>query len=448
VSAIGLEILVIAVLLLANGVFAMAELAVVSARKGKLKHWADQGDARARTALELASSPDRFLASVQVGISAIGVLAGAVGGATIAENIDAWLQGIPLLAPYGEALGLAIVVIVITYFSLVIGELVPKRIALNHPERIASAVAGPMRALARAASPVVRLLEVSTKGILWLLRAKPSKDPVITAEELKVLISQGTEGGVFEETEQEMLEGVLHLADRTAGMVMTPRTRMVSLDVDDSPADVLRKIAASHRSRFPVVEQDAENVIGIVRSKDLLVQIMAGERLDLRPLLQPAVFVPETMTAPRVLETFKQQGAHIAMVTDEYGSVQGLITHNDILESIVGELPARGEGPPPGAIRREDGSWLVDGLLDILALRHAVDLPALPDEEDGVYQTVGGLVTHMLGSIPSAGQAVTWREWRFEVMDMDGRRVDKVLVSRRTGTDSRQGRETDGGAVS
>jgi putative hemolysin len=305
-----------------------------------------------------------------------------------------------------------------------------------------------MRALARAASPVVRLLEVSTKAILWLLGAKPSKDPVITAEELKVLISQGTEGGVFEEAEQEMLEGVLHLADRTAGMVMTPRTRMVSLDVDDSPADVLRKIAASHRSRFPVVEQDAENVIGIVRSKDLLVQIMAGQRLDLRPLLQPAIFVPETMTAPRVLETFRQQGAHIAMVTDEYGSVQGLITHNDILESIVGELPARGEGPPLGAVRREDGSWLVDGLLDIPALRHAADLPPLPDEEDGVYQTVGGLVTHMLGSIPAAGQAVAWREWRFEVMDMDGRRVDKVLVSRRAGPDSRQGRETDGGSVS
>lgn len=447
-NAVGFEVLVIAALLLANGVFAMAELAVVSSRKTKLKHWADEGKPGARAALDLASSPDRFLASVQVGISAIGVLAGAFGGATVAENIDAWLQGVPLLAPYGEAIGLAIVVIVITYFSLVIGELVPKRIALNHPERIASFVAGPMGLLARAASPVVRLLELSTKAVLWLLRAKPSKDPVITPEELKVLISQGTEGGVFEEAEQDMLEGVLHLGDRTAGMVMTPRTRMVSLDVGDSPAEVLRKIAASHRSRFPVVEHDAENVIGIVRSKDLLVQIMAGERFDLRPLLQPAVFVPETMSAPRVLETFKQQGAHIAMVTDEYGSVQGLITHNDILESIVGELPARGEGPPPGVVRRDDGTWLVDGLLDIPALREALELPRLPDEEDGVYQTVGGLVTHMLGSIPAAGQAVAWRDWRFEVMDMDGRRVDKVLVSRRSGPDSLRGRETDGGPVS
>jgi putative hemolysin len=431
VNAVGFEVLVIAALLLANGVFAMAELAVVSSRKTKLKHWADEGKPGARAALDLASSPDRFLASVQVGISAIGVLAGAFGGATVAENIDAWLQGVPLLAPYGEAIGLAIVVIVITYFSLVIGELVPKRIALNHPERIASFVAGPMGLLARAASPVVRLLELSTKAVLWLLRAKPSKDPVITPEELKVLISQGTEGGVFEEAEQDMLEGVLHLGDRTAGMVMTPRTRMVSLDVNDSPADVLRKIAASHRSRFPVVEHDAENVIGIVRSKDLLVQIMAGERFDLRPLLQPAVFVPETMSAPRVLETFKQQGAHIAMVTDEYGSVQGLITHNDILESIVGDLPTRGEGPPPGVFRRDDGTWLVDGLLDVPALCDAVGLSGLPDEDANVYQTVGGLVTHLIGDIPTAGQCVAWRDWRFEVVDMDGRRVDKVLISRR-----------------
>lgn len=431
-SGVGLEILIIAILLLANGVFAMAEIAVVSARKTKLRHWAEEGDARAQAALDLASSPGRFLASVQVGISLVGVLAGAFGGATIAENIDAWLQNVPALAPYGEAIGLAIVVIVITYFSLIVGELVPKRLALNHPERIAAFVAGPMRMVAAVASPVVRLLEVSTNGVLWLLRTRPSQDPVITTEELKVLIDQGTESGVFEETEQEMLEGVLHLGERTAGMLMTPRTRMVSLDVDDPPAEILRKLASSHRSRFPVVQHDAENVLGIVRAKDLLVQVMAGERLDLRPLVQPPVFVPETMSAPQVLETFKQQGAHIAMVTDEYGSVQGLVTHNDILESIVGDLPSRGEGPPPGAVRRADGSWLVDGLLGIDDLRETVELPPLPDEEDGVYQTVGGFITHLFGSIPAAGQHVDWRDWRFEVMDMDGRRVDKVLVSRRT----------------
>ncbi len=431
VDGLAPEILIIAILIVANGVFAMAEIAVVSARKTKLRHWADEGNARARTALDLAASPSRFLAAVQVGISAVGVLAGAFGGATIAESIAAWLQRFPTLAPYGEAIGLAIVVITITYFSLVIGELVPKRLALNAPERIASLVAGPMRMIAAAATPVVRVLEVSTNAVLWLLRAKPSQDPVITPEELKVLISQGTESGIFELAEQEMLEGVLHLGERTVGMLMTPRTRMVSLDVDETPEEVLGKISSSHRSRFPVVQHDAENVIGIVRAKDLLVQIMSGGRFDLRPLVQPPVFVPETMPAPRVLEVFKEQGAHIAMVTDEYGSVQGLITHNDILESIVGDIPARGEGPPPGAVRREDGSWLVDGLMSVGEAREALDLPPLPEEDEGVYHTVGGFVLHMMGTIPAAGQHFDWRDWRFEVMDMDGRRIDKVLVSAR-----------------
>ncbi|HNV03227.1 MAG TPA: hemolysin family protein [Vicinamibacterales bacterium] len=427
-DAIGFEVLVIAVLLVANGVFAMAEIAVVAARKSRLRHWAERGDARARAALDLASSPDRFLAAVQVGISAVGILAGAFGGATIAGAIAARLQGVPRLAPYGDAIGLAVVVTVITYCSLVIGELVPKRLALNHPERLASYLAGPMRRLSAAAAPVVWLLEASTRAVLWLLRAKPSKDPVITPEELKLIISQGTEGGVFEAAEQEMLEGVLHLADRTVGALMTPRTRMVSVDVDDPPDAILRKIAASHRSRFPVVQHDEENVIGILRSKDLLVRVMAGEPFDLRPLLQPVVFVPESMTAPRVLETFKQQGAHIAIVTDEFGSVQGLVTQTDILESIVGELPARGEGDPPSAVRRDDGTWLVDGLLDIPALREAIALPELPGEHEGVYQTVGGFITHLFGRIPAAGQHATWRDWRFEVVDMDGHRVDKVLV--------------------
>jgi putative hemolysin len=434
VQGIGFEVAVIAVLILANGVFAMAEIAVVSARKAKLRQWADEGNAHARAAVELASNPNRFLAAVQVGISLVGVLAGAFGGATIAENIAQSLQDVEPLARYGEAIGLGVVVVTITYFSLVLGELVPKRLGLNHPEKIASFVAEPMRVIAVIASPVVRVLEASTNAVIWLLRIKPSQDPVITPEELKVLISQGTESGVFEEVEQEMLEGVLHLGDRTAGMLMTPRTRIVWLDVDDPPDEILRKLASSHRSRFPVFQHDPENVIGIVRAKDLLVQVMAGQPVDLPPLLQPPVFVPETMPAPKVLEAFKRHGAHIALVTDEYGSMQGLVTHNDILESIVGDLPTRGESPAPGAFRREDGSWLVDGLLNIGDLRESIDMPLLPGEEEGEYQTVGGFVIHQMKSIPSAGQHFDWGRWRFEVMDMDGRRVDKVLVSERGGS--------------
>jgi len=431
VHGVGFEVVFIAVLILANGLFAMAEIAVVSARKAKLQQWADEGNAHAKAALDLAASPNRFLAAVQVGITLVGVLAGAFGGATIAENIGVWLQRVEPVAKYGEAIGLAVVVVTITYFSLVIGELVPKRLGLNHPERIASAVAEPMGLLAVVASPVVKLLDASTNAIIWLLRIKPSQDPVITPEELKVLINQGTESGVFEEVEQEMLEGVLHLGDRTAGMLMTPRTRIVWLDVGDDNAEIFRKLAASHRSRFPVIDGDPENVVGIVRAKDVLVQVLANEPIDLRAVMQPPVFVPETMPAPQVLEAFKRQGAHIALVTDEYGSMQGLVTHNDILESIVGDLPSHGETPAPGVVRRADGSWLVDGLLDVEGLRESIDLPTLPGEEDGEYQTVGGFVIHQLRNIPTTGQTFDWDRWRFEVVDMDGRRVDKILVAER-----------------
>lgn len=428
---IGLEALIIALLILANGAFALAEIAIVSARKAKLQQWAEAGDARARAALELAAKPNRFLAAAQVGITLVGILAGAFGGATIATSIAASLQSFPAVAPYGDAIGLAVVVLAITFFSLVIGELVPKRLGLSHAERVASFVAGPMRLLSTVAAPVVRVLDVSTGFVIWLLRVKPSQDPVITPGELRVLINQGTESGVFEEVEQEMLEGVLHLGDRTAGMLMTPRTKIVWLDVDDSRDEIHRKLSTSHRSRFPVIQHDPDNVIGIVRAKDVLVQVLAGEPIDLRAVMLPAVFVPETMPAPRVLESFKRHGAHIALVSDEYGSIEGLVTHNDILESIVGDLPTPGEAPGAGAFRREDGSWLVDGLLSIAELREALDLPPLPDEDAGAYQTVAGFVLHQMTHIPTAGQSFEWNRWRFEVVDMDGRRVDKVLVTPR-----------------
>jgi putative hemolysin len=429
VHGIWVEVLIIAILILANGVFAMAEIAVVSSRKARLQQWADDGNIRAKYALELAERPNRFLAAVQVGISLIGVLAGAFGGVTIAKAIGTTLQGVPQVAKYGDAIGLAVVVMTITYFSLVIGELVPKRLGLNNPERIASFVAEPMKVMSFVAAPIVRLLDASTNFVIWLLRIKQSNEPVITPEELKVLINQGTASGVFEEAEQEMLEGVLHLGDRTAGELMTPRTRIVALDLADTPAGILRKLTSSHRSRFPVIQHDVDNVVGVVRAKDLLAQQLAGLPLNLQALLQPPVFVPETMAAPKVLEAFKRHGVHIALVTDEYGSVQGLVTHYDILESIVGDLPSRGEAPAARATKREDGSWLVDGLLSIEELRETLDLPELPDEDEGAYQTVGGFVIHQLRSIPTAGQHFSWNQWRFEVLDMDGRRVDKVLVN-------------------
>jgi len=428
-NALVLEILIIFLLLVANGVFAMSEIAVVAARKIRLQQLADSGNTQAQIALSLAKKPNQFLATVQVGITLVGILAGAFGGATIAENIAAYLNTLPILAPYSELIGVGIVVIVITYLSLIIGELVPKRLALNNPERIASMMAPPMQFLSKIALPVVRLLDISTNVVIRLLGVKPSLEPTITLEEIKVLIEQGTESGIFEETEQDMIENVLRLDERPVGAWMTPRTKIVWLDIDEPLEEIRRKVVEYHYSRFPVAKDNLDNIIGVVRAKDLLVQSLTHQPLDLKGLLRPPLFIPESMSALDVLELFKEQGTHIALVTDEYGGIEGMITHNDILEDIVGNIPIAGEpSAEPQSQQREDGSWLVDGLLDIGSLKEIFEIEQLPDEEDRGYHTVGGFIMSQVHGIPIVGQYFEWRNLRFEVVDMDGRRVDKVLI--------------------
>lgn len=404
----------------------MSEAAVISARKARLQQLAEAGNAQARAALELATHPNQFLATVQIGITLVGILAGAFGGATLAEEIASRLSVIPFLAPYSEVIGVGIVVLGLTYFSLIIGELVPKRLALNNAERIASFVAAPMRALSSIAAPVVRLLSVSTDIVIRFLGVKPSTEPSITPEEIKILIEQGTESGQFEETEQDMIEGVLNLDERQVGAFMTPRTQIVWFDLEDSPQDIRRKIVASQHSRFPVIKDSLDNVLGIVRAKDLLTQLLAGQPLDLKALLRPPLFVPESTSALKVLELFKQKGTHLALIVDEYGGIHGIVTHNDILEDIAGNIPSTGEPAEPEATRREDGSWLLDGLLPIDKLKEIFDFEKLPDEEH--YRTVGGFVMSQIRSIPSVGQRFEWGKLCFEVVDMDRHRVDKVLV--------------------
>ena len=424
-----LEILIIFLLIVANGVFAMSEAAIISARKERLQQLAEAGNSQARAALELATHPNQFLATVQIGITLVGILAGAFGGATIAEEIAARLSVVPFLVPYSEVVGVGIVVLGLTYFSLIIGELVPKRLALNNAERIASAVAAPMRALSAIAAPVVRLLNVSTDVVIRVLGVKPSTEPSITPEEIKILIEQGTESGVFEEAEQEMIESVLRLNERRVGAFMTPRMQIVWFGIEDSAEEIQRKIANSRHSRFPVIQDSLDNVLGIVRAKDLLTQSLANQRLDLMAWLHPPLFIPENMSALKVLELFKQKGTHIALVTDEYGGIQGMVTHNDILEAIVGYIHSAGSPAEPEATRREDGSWLLDGLLPIDKLKEIFDIEKLPDEEQSHYQTVGGFVMAQVRNIPLVGQRFEWGKLYFEVVDMDGRRVDKVLVT-------------------
>ena len=428
-NGLALEIIIIFLLLLANGVFAMSEIAVVAARKIRLQQLANSGNRQAQAALNLAKNPNQFLATVQVGITLVGIMAGAFGGATIAENIAAYLNTWPTLAPYSELVGVGVVVIVITYFSLIIGELVPKRLALNNPERIASMMAAPMHFLAKIALPVVRLLDISTNVVIRLLGVKPSAEPGITLEEIKVMIDQGTESGVFEESEQDMIENILRLDERPVGVWMTPRTKIVWLDIEEPLEVIQRKVIKHHYSRYPVAKDNLDNVIGIVRAKDLLVQSLTHQLLDLKVLLHPPTFIPESMSALDVLELFKEQGTHIALVIDEYGGIEGMITHNDILEDIAGNIPIDGEPPvEPQAQQREDGSWLVDGLLDIDTLKEIFEIEELPDEEDRGYHTVGGFIMSQIHGIPIVGQYFEWQNLRFEVIDMDGRRVDKVLI--------------------
>jgi putative hemolysin len=428
-SSVTIEIVLIILLVLVNGLLAMSELAIISARKARLHRRAEHGDAGARAALELASAPNRFLSTVQVGITLVGILAGAFGGATLAEQLGDMLGRIPPLASYGEAIGIGAVVLAITYLSLVLGELVPKRLALGNAERIASIVARPMRVLSAVASPVVRLLSFSTEVVLRALGAKQSDEPPVTEDEIKMMIEQGIQAHVFEEAEYDLIENIFWLGDRRIKSLMTPRYEITWLDLEDPTEKVYRELVESGHSRIPVCQGELDKVLGIARAKDVLARLLSGEPADLKAILRPPLFVPENMPVLKMLEMFKQSGTHVALVTDEYGGIEGLVTHHDVLEAIVGEIPTIEEPAEAKAVRREDGSWLLDGTLPISDFKDIFQIKNLPGEERGTYQTLGGFVMVRMGRIPAAGQNFEWNELRFEVVDMDGRRVDKVLVT-------------------
>lgn len=420
------EVLLIVLLVLANGVFAMSEIAVVSARKELLRQRAEGGDAGARRALELAQHPNHFLSTVQVGITLVGIFAGAYGGATLAGQLAAALEPVPWLAPYRGQVALVLVVMAITYLSLVLGELVPKRIALTHAERIAARVAGPMHTISRLASPLVRLLSASTEGLVRLLRIGRTTEPPVTEEEISALLRLGTEAGVFEEQEQDLVERVFQLGDLHVAHLMTPRRDLVWIDVNDAPQRQ-REVMAHHRfMRYLVCDGEIDQVVGMVEVKVLWPRALAGEPYDLESALTQPHFVPGTLRALRLLETFRQSGTHLAVVVDEYGGVEGIVTLNDVLEEIAGHLEGR-EGE--GAVQREDGSWLLDGALPFADVRDLLELDDRHFERAPRYNTLAGLVMAELGQIPATGESCTAFGWRFEVVDMDERRVDKVLAS-------------------
>ena len=426
-------ILVLLLLIVVNGIFVMAEMAVVSSRKPRLQQFANEGNRGAHAALELATQPDRFLATTQIGITLIAILAGAYGERTLTERLSRILFQVPRLAVYSETIAFAIVVVAITYVSLVIGELLPKRLALYNPEKIASAMSRLMNFLSRIGAPAVSLISGSTRLVMGLLRLPPSEAPPVTEEEIKVMMEQGTEAGVFEEAEHDIVKSIFRLGDRAVSALMIPRRDVVWLDLDDPFIENQKKLASSLYSRFPVAQGSLDNVLGIVQTKDLLTRCLAGSKIDLKESLRPPLFVPEGLEALRLLEMFKKSRTHLALVVDEYGGVEGLITLNDILEDLVGDVALVDMPYEQQVYQRADGSWLMDGRLLIDELKDVLKITKLPDEETGSYQTLGGLVMLQVGRVPVTGDTFETEGYKFEVVDMDGKRVDKVLVAKVAG---------------
>lgn len=422
------EFIFILLLIIANGIFAMSEAAMISARRARLQQRAEEGSAGAAAALKLSDEPDRFLSTVQIGITLIGILSGAVGGSTLARSVEPAIRSIPALAAQSEAISVFVVVLFITFLSLVIGELVPKRLALNNAESIASLVARPMQVLSALTAPVVGLLSFSTRVVLLLLGVRPSEEPPVTEEEVRIMLEQGAEAGVFASSEQKMVENIFRLADWRTSAVMTPYTEVEWLDIDDPTSEIIRQVSRSRFFAYPVYQGDHRNMLGVVLLEDLWMQLASSQPLDLRAALKPPLVLPENALAMSALEQFRETGQRLALVIDEHGSISGVVTPQDILEAVLGDLPTEAEAR---VTRREDGSWLMDGMLHIDAVEDLLnDKSLFPPDERGDYQTLGGFVMMRIGRIPQAADHFDWNGMRFEVMDMDGRRVDKILVSR------------------
>ncbi|WP_029006935.1 hemolysin family protein [Azospirillum halopraeferens] len=423
---LALEIAVIVMLTLLNGAFAMSELAIVSSRKSRLQHMAEQGVHGARAALRLIDDPGRFLSTVQIGITLVGVVAGAYGGATLGDRFGSWLDAMPGLAGYGHVIGVGSVLVVITFLSIVLGELIPKRIALKNPERTASIVSRPMRLLSKVAAPFVWLLGTATDVVLRLLGLHGERDATVTEEEVRSMINEGTRAGIFAPEEKEMIDGVLRLADRKVRSIMTPRPDVFWIDINDQQDAILKEILKGGHSRYPVCRGELDEIVGLIHTRDLLDYAARGKPLDLEASAVKPLVVHDGTPVLKLLDLMKKSGLHIAVVVDEYGSVEGLVSITDILETIAGDMPDAGEAPDVGAVRRDDGSWLIEGWMPVDEFEDTVGIRGLRNSGD--FHTVAGFVLNTLGHVPVAGESFERGGVRFEVVDMDGRRIDKVLV--------------------
>lgn len=424
-----LEIIVILGLFLANAVLAAAEMSIVSARKARLHQWADNGDANAKIALDLANSPDELVSTVTFGITLIGILTGAFGGATLADALEAYLSTIPAIKNYAEILSILCVVPPVTYLSVIIGELVPKRLALSNPERVACAMAPFMRMAANLARPAVRLLSASSGLVLRVLGVSEQKEPMITDAEIQVLVEQGTQAGIFEEAEQEMVEGVLTLADKTVRALMTPRLGVAWLDKESTQEEIYTCLQEHNHSYIPVADENLDNVLGIAQTRLLFLAMASGsgKPIVLTDFVEQPLFLPESTTALDILDMFRQTRVHVAFVINEYGGFEGMVTINDVLESIVGEV-AIGPDAKAHVEQHSDGSWIVNGDAHIDDVKDVLDVKELPGENLNAYRTLAGFLLYQWQRIPAKGEALAWEHWDFEILSMDGYRIESVRV--------------------
>ena len=426
-----MDLLILLVLILLNGVLAMSEIAVVSARKTRLQKLAEDGSAGARSALELSNEPSALLSTVQVGITTVGILSGAIGENSLVDPLAEWLSDFHLFAPYARALALTIVVVGLTYFSVVVGELVPKRLGLLAPEAIASLIAAPMNYLARVARPMVWLLSTSSSLVLRVIGARQRSDAPVSNDEIHILMEQGAEAGVFHQSEQEIVSNVLRLDEQRISAIMTHRNDIYVLDLDSSEDEVRQCLADSPHTRIVVCRDGLEHIIGLLRTADLLKLALTGGKLDVENYLCPPLYVPEGVTTTHLLENFRKTRQECALVIDEYGELQGLVTLTDVLASIVGDLPSSDVAEEREMVERADGSWLIDGSAAIERVKSALKIEEdFPGEDENVFNTLGGLVMYILGRIPQVADSFEAAGCRIEVVDMDRNRVDKVLVAR------------------
>lgn len=433
-----MEFLIIVGLIILNGVFAMSEIAVVSARRARLEVMStEEKNKGASAALKLIEHPNRFLSTVQIGITFVGVLAGAFGGQTVARDIEQFVRdNIPALASYADTIGVITIVGVTTYLSLVIGELVPKRIAMNDPESISAIIARPMRLLSRIMSPFVWFLSVSTSLVVRLIGIEQNTDARVSEMEILSMVREGTEAGVFGYDEEDMIEGVMRLDERRVGSVITPRTEIIWLHVDDDVDKIRERITGSKFTTYPVIDESMDNVLGIVRSRDLLSQILSGQALDLKAIMYEPLFMPETVTISDVVNRFKETGIHTAMIVGEYGGIEGMVRMHDIIEEIFGELDGgEYDTEEPDIMQRTDGSYLFDGQVALEELNDIFVDFTIPERERGNYETIAGFVMARLGRVPVATDHFEYEGLYFEVVDMDEVRVDKVLIQYADGED-------------